>query len=626
MRLRQIVFLLVLVSCGKKVEVEKDKSFSYFSSVSFDACFDNLTACLKAHTVGDLSGYLEGIKFVKLEPSSEVYKNVDLKNIRPWDLQTPEGAGYFTSAETLSHARMMALKSGFDVPKMVHVDAYCDLPFSDNNAYFRNTYGYKSQSGNTEISKTICLGLFFNGKKSVGLANDRFVAAHEYFHALFAQSILGEDDKIPESALLYSHDLDSFNEGAADFFAEQVTESSLNRIFSELFPWRTKFGRKQLPSGLSGNIYRDGMRYTELLTRISESTPALPVLSCTLKEIRKKLIAAQDDANQKHLYQTYDIFAVDIVDSIGQCSPDNSKLALNTALNELFPTPKKQLTTEADLSIVVIPTLKSMCNFQKIYELSPTEIRPYHFLDACSGVMQGAWRGEGLPLKMPEIELDSYASEKRLSETIYVLPGIKLNGEATDCRFRGLTNISNPESALITEIEPGKIRSRFNHVIFPNRRGSWYRDVALGDFQDAPEEKYDLLGPFRELTTGLNALRFVSSPTFNGTPSFGVNGYFWFPTADIEVETSVEKNQKIATWVKQTLLPYKIIPETLSACTDEPGCQTMQNFDVVCRSHSKPMTENDPQPGRFVPIEIKEISVYILDCQGDAKTCKLEKY
>ena len=116
------VLLPFLFACGKKVEVEKDRPFSYFSSVSFDACFENITACLKAHTVGDLSGYLEGIRFVKLEPTSDVYKTVDLKNIRSWDLQTSEGAGYFTASETLSHARTVSLKAGFDVTQVVHVD------------------------------------------------------------------------------------------------------------------------------------------------------------------------------------------------------------------------------------------------------------------------------------------------------------------------------------------------------------------------------------------------------------------------------------------------------------------------------------------------------------------------
>ena len=177
------------------------------------------------------------------------------------------------------------------------------MPFSENNAYFKNTYGFKSQGEKTEIKKAIRLGLFFNGKKSVGLANDRFVAAHEYFHALFAQSILGDDDKIPEGALIYSHDLDSFNEGAADFFAEQVTVLSLNRIFSDLFPWRTKLGRKQLPTGLSGNIYRDGMRYTELLSRISESTPALPVLSCSIKDMGRKLKEERNESEKKEHFE-----------------------------------------------------------------------------------------------------------------------------------------------------------------------------------------------------------------------------------------------------------------------------------------------------------------------------------
>jgi hypothetical protein len=619
-----------LPGCGSDgVDVSKNPPvFSFFTASSFDLCLDNPSVCLEALTTDNVESLLAGVRLVKLEPTSKVFEDVDVRRIRQNDLRTLEGSGFFTALTTLSTARQTATQSGFDVPAVVNLDAYCTMPFSENNAYFRNTYGYESASGKTELEKVICLGLFFDGKKLVSLANDRFVVAHEFFHALLARSFLGSDKSIPEAALTYSHDLDAFNEGAADFFAEQSTATTLSRIFGVLLPWRTAVGRKTQGPGTFANIYRDGSRYTELLSRIQPVTPALPVLACAVKDLGGSLRRAKADAAAKGLYFGFDVYAVDILDALVRCSPGDARSKVAGFVNEVFLSPKipDRKAKNASLSLVIVPTQKSLCGLQRIYQLSPTDLRKYHSLDACAGAFQASWQ-QDTPMRMARDEVDEYALERRKFEAIYVIPGVHLDGEAADCRLRGATNIDSPEVALTMEREPGRIGTRFHNVIFqPLLRGSWYRDVALGDFLPGRTEPYDLRGPLRPLTVGETPIRFVSAPTQDGRPTSGMNGFFWLPVSDLAVKSRAEKHTLLAKWVKQTLMPYRIDPKTNATCLEGGPCVDVQNYDLVCRSHARPMSAKEPQPGGFEVIPMTNISVHVFDCEGDERTCKLTSY
>lgn len=649
---------LMAVACSPKeqLDIQKPQStFSFFFVENFDLCLQNLRSCLvpgEANTIEDLT-QKAGVRLVKLEPTSRIYQPVALERIRPPDRKTLAGSGFFTALRTLARAREQAQKASFSVPGVVHVDATCTLPYSQNNAYFRPTYGIEGSTladGTPAfLHNVLCLGQLFSANGTLQLAADPFVVAHEYFHAVFATALLGEPRKLPDVALTMSHDLDAFNEGAADFFAEAVTRSQVNRIFSNLFPWRTRAGRKHLPPGLAGNIYRDGTRYTELFSRLEETSQGsgLATLSCSLKTMGERLQntkASVDALDEKaglrsasgllerlHLEAWgFGFSSRDLLDAISSCVPAEQRETAALIIEELFGTRLESKATEAEVFALVVPSLRALCGLQKVYGLSAHGgLRHGLYLDACAGAIENTSLEGQKGLSLAKAEVDAYNMERRLFESVYVLPGVRLkNGQGLDCRLQTLTLFSGGEVSLTTVTgDPSQpLKAFFNMEAFSHdgRRGSWYRDIPLGDLRGG-SESYLLSGPLAPVTA--EGYRFTSWPTEGGRPTQGLHGYFWIPVDNLAVSTRLEKHAKLAQWVKSTLQPYALDAKSYAPCAEGNLCREVQNVDLICRSHSEPLNTEDPEKTAIEKIRFTDVKVGLWDCTDTAEgSCALSTY
>lgn len=642
-----------LGACGKNSGSKSDSESIFYTVDKFDLCLQNLNLCMVLNSENNIDDLLAHIKFVKLLPNSEIYKDVDFKNIRKPDRNNIVGAGFFTALKTLYFSRRRAVESGFSVPDLLHVDANCTLPYSQNNAYFRPEYGYESKDTNkpTLLKNVICLGKLFSAEGNFSLAADKFVVSHEYFHSIFANAFLGDKSTLQSSSLTMSHDLDSFNEGAADFFAEVSTQSFLNSIFSALFPWRTQFAGAQTKSGLHGNIYRDGMKYKHLLSQLNSKIDGLKLLSCSVHEMAQNMRNSKDtidkldekdnfrQANGRldrvHLENWgFNFTATDILKSIQNCiAPDNIGFA-KIQMNQIFPEIlADKLAKKADIYAIVIPSLNALCGIQKAYQLNPQQFRNGLYIDPCLGTIENTDASGSLlnNLNMAKTEIDSYNMERRLFESVYVITAIRISeGEATDCRMQSMTLLSGGEVSFTTNSDDpiAPLKSYFNMKAFSNdgRRGSWYRDIPVGDFITGESiEKYRLQGPFAEISAaGFHA---VSRETENGLPSNGFHGYFWTLVQDLEVETKYEKYKKISSWVKKTLTPYKLDVQNYKPCNGQNSCDIVQNMELNCRSHISPTDTNKPEYIPVKKIELDKIEVGIFDCsEPGGASCTLQKY
>ncbi len=648
-----MVLLAILSACRKNAGEKENAPFAFYEVDKFDLCLQNLNICMVLNSVNNFEDLLEDIKFVKLLPNSEVYKDIDFRNIRIPDRNKIVGAGFFTALKTIRNARKIALESGFKIPTILHIDANCSLPYSQNNAYFRPEYGYESKDKNkpTLLKNVICLGKLFSAEGNFSLAADKFVVSHEYFHSIFANAFLGENSTLLSSSLTMSHDLDSFNEGAADFFAELSTQSFLNSIFSALFPWRTKYAATQEKSGLYGNIYRDGMKYKHLLTQLSNKIDGLKLLSCSVHEMSQNMQNSKDvidkldekdnlrqsngQLDRVHLENWgFNFKATDILKSIQKCIPAENLQFAKIQINQIFPEIlEENLSKKADVFAIVVPSLNAMCGIQKAYHLNPQQFRNGLYIDPCQGTIENTDSSSSLleSLNMAKTEIDSYSMEQRLFQSVYVITAIRIpEGEAADCRMQSMTLLSGGEVSFTTNSDDpaSPYKAYFNMKAFTNdgRRGSWYRDIPVGDFlARESQEKYRLQGPFAEISA--SGFHVVSYETENGYPSNGLNGYFWTLVQDLQVDTKIEKYKKISNWVKKTLAPYQLDSQNYKPCNGENSCDTVQNIELNCRSHMSPTDSNQPENIQVKKIEFSKIEVGIFDCsEPGGASCTLQNY
>lgn len=543
-----------------------------------------------------------------------------------------------------------ASELGFKVPDEVYVDPLCTLSLAANNAFFIDSHGY----GDRTISPVVCLGYQFHDDNLYPLALDQFVTTHELFHVLFRESLVGHDNQVPDDALTYSHALDAFNEGSADFFAQVLTNSKINRLFRSLIPWRIP-GRRtdlQFHKGSHGHIYKDGMAYTELLEELNFRVDAMPILACSLDHLAKMLRNAKSEANRLDIEAdhklgtrllefnmwdySWNIWEADILHALRQCTPENQHRVFDDLAARYFPAAHeiKKPAISAELALTMIPNRKALCRLQKDYELSPYDLRRYEYADACKGLYSFEWAEgefrlaeEGLPVR---------------GDSFFVIPSVRIsNGEGRACTLRGS---SAPEFSYIQAFDArphliGPKSKKISHMIFRNTRGSWYRDIPLGSFPDN-QSYYRLDGPLGKLAR--KGFRFAPRPSIDGKPSQPISGFFWNVTADYHQHSS--KREQFREWGRYVFEPYLVSLGPTPACKRNPSlcdyrmtrpagekchsplenCEKTANYFLECESHRRPKTEEKPL-GELEKVWLTNIKTYIYHCE-EGLECDLQSF
>lgn len=664
--MRRWLPILFLLACGKpskqadvirenQVQLEEEEQEQEeskekkpleapFYQASIDDCLIGRHCLDKAQFVDD-----ERVKLVKLFTSSVVYEDLDTAYLREEDRESLEGAALVTAKANISKALTEAADLGFKIPSSVHVDPLCSLSLAANNAFFIPVHGF----GDRALSPVICLGYQFHDESLYPLALDEFVSTHELFHVLFHESLVGHDKKIPADSLMYSHELDAFNEGSADFFAQVLTESSLNRLFRSLLPWRVQ-GRRtdlQFHKGHHGHVYKDGMAWTELFEELHFRMDAMPILACSLDGLAKKLRDAKAEAHRLDLEAdhirdsqllefnmwdySYNIWQKDILHAVKQCTPEDQHGLFDELAARYFPAVHeiKDPAISAEMALVMVPNRKALCKLQKDYQLGPFNLRRYEYADACENTFSFEW-AEG-DFKMAEDVMPSRG------DAVFVIPAIKLDGEARACTLRGS---SAPEFSYIQLFDArpyliGTMAKKFSHMIFRNTRGSWYRDVPLGSFPDNPSY-YRLDGPLGFLAD--KGFRMFPRPTIDGLPSQPLSGFFWSTTGRYHEQS--KPREQFLEWGRFAFLPYLVSLGPTPACRNNPGlcdyritrpvgekchsplenCEKTANYFIECESHRSAKSAEKPL-GDLDKVWIAKVKSYIYHCEGEYQ-CELRSY
>jgi hypothetical protein len=228
-------------------------------------------------------------------------------------------------------------------------------------------------------------------------------------------------------------------------------------------------------------------------------------------------------------------------------------------------------------------------------------------------------------------EIDAFSMARWLFHSVYVIPGVRLkDGSGADCRLETATLFSGGEVSMTTVTDdprqPFKAFINMQAAEHDGRRGSWYRDVPLGDFlPPVPGESYSLAAPLDRVTG--EGFRFASMPTVGGKPQNGLHGYFWTPVDDLAVEPRAEKHVLLAEWVRKTLYPYKINPVEYKACTATSPCEETQNVELVCRSHREATDPAAPDKPAFKRVRFVGVKVGVFDCKDDSEdSCSLQTF
>ena len=624
--MRGVFFLMLICAAAgchftSKVDVKKpqddpDKG-PYFKVTAVESCESSGTdGCLEEIAKPQVP---KGYSLVRVFQDPTVFETIELSNILPQDRKTLEAASLVGAASLLDTLDEKAKAAGYTLPSL-NIDPVCIHSDAIHNGFFKANYGTDKKN----LVNLICIGKTFSPSLGVEipLALDPSIISHEFYHALFASDLLSDDkDQKILKLMVENHDLEALSEGLADHFSYTV-----KREFDEWFLKLLRLFYREPQSRLDltknhdffTDVYRDGQRFTVLNNLLfDDGVDSILLNRCMTLALKSRINAALSYADDKKIKWNRVISLADIKESYDGCAQKQGvKEAFDEKWSKLFPAPSlASLATEASLSIVAISNQKALCAFGTAYGLDARSFQRYQYLSPCSDATSVAYKDRILSLAKAE------QSSAPTDEIVWMTAGLKLNGEAFDCRLRA-------PSALLSELSlyaDGAIEQvGFTLPVPPSKRGSWYRDIPYGSFLSGDESRYSLSGPLAALSS--QGFRFTAMASKDGKPesSSGLSGLILLPSFPQPSSDKEEQNKKIAEWLKAIFSLYYRDSEA-RRCTDGAAdCKSYSNFFVECSSHRTPMGDADPL-GTYKYIPIKTFQVSIYDCTAEG-SCALKTY
>lgn len=601
------VALLTLTGCGMIKNLKKEKSNSsdggaaYYIPKSLDECITDTKHCLKGENVTLQSPNIKLARFLR---TSEIFVPLTLESIDLRSRKTFEGAAIANTAKTLNEINNSVMKDLESTPE-VYVDPYCNHPQGSHNSFYRSNFG----TDEVLLRHSICLGISYESKLGpIPLSFDNSIIAHEYFHVLFSEFFNENNDLLNVS--YENHDLESLNEGLADYFAYSLF-GEYSQWFSDKnnLYWRNHKARQNLVGNKEfySHIYKDGQRWTQFASVLAENElNVLESVKCTLTDLKTKTLAALKSKTWNEVVTTKDI-----LESFKTCLPENDEAFL-VALKQSFPDDiASGLLENVELQVVGFTNAKALCEFSKLNKLKPSQLKKYEYINGCENVTSLSFKGNSIGFAK-ELMSKNPSLEKEL---VYVMAGAKVDGAGRDCRLRGETGHL---SEVLLSSDIGIEKYPFINLVPANKRGSSYRDIPFGNFDD--ETMFTMGGGFESLES--QGFRFISYDATNGLET-GVSGYTFLPAFLVDEESKENQNQEVANRLKGVFGSYYRTENNDRCKPENEGCFKYQNFYMECTSHLKEKSET----GLYEPvfIETKSVAVSIFDCWEDGK-CYLKSY
>ena len=511
---------------------------------------------------------------------------VRTKNLYPYKVMDTEGNSIRAQALATVASTYVDIKEkvgdSFAFGELF-VDPFCMDGSALHGAYF------------AEIGKKkfICLSLTKNEKGKVyPLAFEPFVFAHELFHSLWVPLV---QHGIYSGAVQISHELDSFNEGAADHFADVMTQNMpASWFFARLgMEWRNSLESDFIePSYVYSDVNTDGQAYRRLLSELSNSgEDTIELLACTAKHINSDFLRAlqADSSGYSYFYTNSDIH-----NALSTCVKNRD--AFFSLLSKHFPKSLENFLEEAHINVIAIPTEDALCDVQKQMNLSMTDWVPGQLLDACGEL--SSFIEVGGVMKWARNQPSDNPDEN--NEPVFLLATWdgEQQGEYSDCRL--VLSVSRVNGDWATE---RLLRSDEDH--FPpfilkvpaSFRGSHYRiqpmpHAKLESLVHLPWENVGIL-PLKN--TKLNG--FVLSQSFQNRPGDSLDN----------------KYQRLADKLFSVFGQF------------QRDSVSQQNFEMECSSHLVPFSKENPL-GDLKRIKNVVKNVFIHSCEEGGDNCNLRRY
>ena len=504
-------------------------------AVKLDNCIQDFTSCIK---VLDDEYALETKDFtlVRFVNTGDSIQRIQYKSLPDNSL---ESTAVVVSSLKAKLFKEKMTEIGIVLPHF-YMDPICKEPASGDSAFYRDKYMGKDN--------TLCFGYSFENGEFWPLVLDEFILAHEMTH-IFVNSEFAHD-----MTLQVSHDLDSFNEGFADYLAEYLTEGTFSSFFSKRvnLSWRQKENRDNslIDRVYYADVYRDGQKWTRFLSVLDSPEKAV----CAVKKLADNFRTRFDEAIENGVYDNRIITNNDIVDSFSDCEVSKD------LLTRYFPNP---VTIESEksleVSVFVINDSKTMCHLQKNHDVQAFQWQRKQLYNSCLG--HTTFNRSGKPLLLP------WEQEFEKLEPSYAFIGVNVVGyEKGKCTLKGY-KINNQVNNEVQLPVPGeKLQNAASLLVPENMRGSFYADLPYNiDYKQHPSflkdvediEKYSIF-----LREGDNTLP----------------GYFFYSFVDSEKSLEDKKISK-----------GKIIGKSFHqgiGCFPDGGCDKLKNFVFECEGLS----------------------------------------
>lgn len=595
-----LIFFILFqsLSCGPwqaNLDMKKPKSVKESVAEASKAFFPkSLGECASARDTCLVEGVLrelpKSVTLARLSFDSDVYKPIDYDFIREDDRRTLESAAIAQTINVV--AKFSDLAKSHGIALNLVIDPLCKHTRAIKNGFYRKNYGTKDRTA----KHFVCIGHSFVDKSGpIPLALDAGLIAHELFHILYSEFFITTDDLMLLS--IENHDLESLNEGMADYLAIEVS-GGLDPWFlaSNNLNFRTPAGREELVSkeGHYGHKYKDGQRFTELALELKrQGIEPLPWLKCGLERLNQKYV---DLAPKKDWQRVVGVES--ILDSFDECVSLEEKSVYRAARSKIFK--EFELldpVSEIDIGLVALTNKKAFCEFSRRNGVSASGFQKYQYIDACDGFSSLRYQSDALGLSPGELT-DIPLIDRNL---IWVSAGVRptQGSEGMDCKLRGDTAIYN-EVGLRVDGEGEKIP--FSNLVSPNKQGSWYRDFGYGNLPN----NFLIHNDFKPLED--LGFRFISYDPSKGL-SDGINGLFLLPTLRIRGSTREERRAFLAEKLKATFSIFHTDSNGIPCEKGSKECHPKQNFILECRNHTEAVWN-------------KHVTVDIFDCPEDDNQCE----
>lgn len=576
---------LCLISCGHlSLKKNSDAGWdgggvAYFAS-SISECVEDPEGCL----VQDLlPPKPTNLKLVRSLPTSEVFKESSFEKIDSESRFTLEAAAI---AETIRTAAKVIEVTG--ITDEITIDPLCMHPSSQHNGFYRPYYGTEEK----KADHFICLGYSFSEKGGLlPLGIDPGIIAHELFHVLFSQVF--RDCEECFKLVLENHDLESFNEGWADHFANIVQDDFdpwiLKRSDST---WRTRQEAANLTGEIYGHIYRDGGKWRALADSLQAGGfDTAKIVQCSLENLSQFIRQKLSEESWHRIVSNKDILDNLCLQDDG---PSKQELSYQYFKYKELSEPIEQV----DLAVVAVTNERALCAFQAEHGLHSEGLQRYQSVDGCQGFSSLSYKGEGLSLADTELS----RSPGVLRQPIWVGVGIKpaKGKEGVDCKLRG-------DTAFYSEVglgADGSDKVPFTNLVPRVKRGSWYRDIPFGNLKP-----YPIGGLFKSFE---DSGFIFTSYDVGKEMKHGLNGLFLLPSFILEGDQS-QKRAKLTERLKAVFGTFHRDQDGGSCSNDDTDCFSLQNFFLECQ-----------EPKALVTT--RNVEVGIFDCESGEGECDLKLY